>query len=80
MTSDTIPETIPLPKPIKTESRVAFGLAWFATEAEADTFATFIRARGDSYNGGFYPGTPCGRAPIFDTTIDGKPAYAVTVR
>ena len=55
-----------VPKPVKTESRICFGLAWFETEAEAETYAAFVRARGDRYNGGWFDGMPCGRAKQFD--------------
>jgi hypothetical protein len=50
----------------KQEERRCFGIAWFATEAEAQVFAQAVRALGRTYNGGFFHGAPCGRNPGFD--------------
>jgi hypothetical protein len=63
-----------VPKPVRSEGRICFGINWYATEAEALEAAKAVRARGDTYNGGFFHGMPCGRAPEFD----GHGEYAVT--
>lgn len=68
-----------LPKAVASESRIAFALKWFATEAEADEYAAYVREQGWTYVGGFLHGTPCGRAPHFDRVDDdGRKLYAVT--
>lgn len=54
------------PVPVKRESRTSFGIAWFATEAEAIEYARIVGERGDTKNGGFFHGAPCGREPAFD--------------
>lgn len=54
------------PTAVKVESRICFGISYFATEEEAESYAASVRRRGVTYNGGFLDGTPCGRAPHFD--------------
>lgn len=71
--------SIQLPVPIKTESRSAFGIMFFASESQAYVFAEHVDKRGDTYNGGFRHGLPCGRDIGFDHTVDGQRFYAVTV-
>jgi hypothetical protein len=73
-------DDIPLPTPIKHDSRSCYGVVWFATEEEATIYGNYIRERGDTYNGGFYDGMPCGRDTGMDLRdADGtKVAYAVT--
>lgn len=68
------------PKTVLVESRICFGIEWFATESEADTAHDLIRGRGDTYNGGFFHGMPCGRDKGHDRDHPelGK-IYAVTV-
>jgi hypothetical protein len=72
--------TITAPVPVKTESRICFGIAWYATEAEAMEADRIGRMQGNTYNGGWFHGMPCGR----DTTWDhvdqktGQQLYAVT--
>jgi len=70
------------PTPVKRESRICFGISFFATEADADAAAAIVRKRGDTYNGGWYDGMPCGRDTAFDH-VDrdtGQQVYAVTTR
>ncbi len=55
-----------LPTPIKQESRICFGIAWFKTEAEADRYGAHVRKAGYTYNGGFYHGMLCGRDKSWD--------------
>lgn len=55
-------------KPVRTESRNCFGLAWFGTEAEADAYAAAVQARGKTINGGMMHGQSCGRATCYDYT------------
>ena len=69
------------PTPVKRDSRICFGIHYFATEAEAEAAAAIVRERGDTYNGGFFDGMPCGRDSGFDH-VDretGEKVYAVTV-
>ncbi len=51
---------------VKMDSRICFGIAFFATEREADAYAVHVRALGITYNGGWYHGMPCGRDKNFD--------------
>lgn len=75
-------QTPTLPIPVRTESRICFGISYFVTEEEADIYAQHIREEGHTYNGGWFHGTPCGRAINFDRPAKGdEPAlYAVTTR
>lgn len=57
-----------LPEPVKRDSRICFGILYFATEADADIYAAFVREKGDTYNGGYFDGMPCGREPSRDYT------------
>jgi hypothetical protein len=66
-----------LPEPVGSDSRTCFGIKYFATEADAETFAAAIK--GQTYNGGFFHGMACGRDRSFDRTVDGARQYAVTV-
>lgn len=69
------------PVPVKSDSRTCFGIEFFLTEEDAAQYARMIRRRGDTYNGGFFDGKPCGREKQFDH--DDKTLgrlYAVTVR
>lgn len=70
-----------LPTPVKLESRICFGIAFYATEADATLAADAVRARGETYNGGFYHGMPCGRDTHFDyVDPEHGPLFAVTTR
>lgn len=72
-----MPETkAELPKPVRSESRICFGLEWYATLEEAEQVAAYARSRGETYNGGYMHGAPCGRRPEFD----GRSGYAVSRR
>ena len=79
----TIKRTQPssVPQPVKTESRICFGIVWFVTEHDANVFDRYITERGHAYNGGFFHGMPCGRDRAFDYIDDqlGR-LYAVTTR
>lgn len=55
-----------LPQPVRSESRICFGVSYFATEADAATYAAYVRSRGQTYNGGYFHGAPCGREPSRD--------------
>lgn len=69
------------PTRVKHDSRICFGIDYFASEADAKAAAAIVRKRGDTYNGGFLDGMPCGRDSGFDH-IDrdtGEKVYAVTV-
>lgn len=54
------------PTAVRRESRTCFGISYFATEGEAERYAAVVRENGYVYNGGFFDGMPCGRAPQFD--------------
>lgn len=67
------------PKPAKYDSRICFGIAYFTTEADAALYAEHVRQRGDTYNGGYFHGMPCGREKTRDyIDPDLGPLYAVT--
>lgn len=73
-------DTKTLPAPIRQDSRTCFGINWYATEEEADQVAEAVRARGETYNGGFLHGTPCGRDKTWDVVKDGVVVeFAVTI-
>jgi len=74
-------KTAAAPMPVKTDSRICFGIQYFSTEADAEAFARIVLTRGDTYNGGFFHGMPCGRDKGFDYTDEklGQ-LYAVTTR
>ena len=57
-----------LPTPVKTESRIAFGIQWYATEAEAIQRAAAVPES-------LQWGKALGRAPEFD--IRGGPGNAL---
>jgi hypothetical protein len=62
------------PTPVRHESRICFGIDWYATEAEAMEADRLGREAGNTYNGGFYHGMACGR----DKTWDKDGMFAVT--
>lgn len=68
-----------LADPVASEERICFGIKWFASEAEADQYAAYVRFKGLTYNGGMFDGMACGRNKSFDKRTDGVvTAYAVT--
>ena len=69
-------ESIERPVPIATESRICFGIEWYATEAEAETAAKLKPGR---KNGGWYDGQSTGRDSGFDFDRDGVSYFAITV-
>ena len=54
------------PSPVKIDSRICFGIAYFATETDAQAYAAHVRSIGVTYNGGYFDGMPCGRDKSFD--------------
>lgn len=64
------------PTPVRTESRNCFGISYFSTEEEAEAFARIVVEQGQTYNGGFYHGLPCGRSKALDRPDLGQ--FAVT--
>lgn len=64
------------PKPVFIDSRICFSVAYFRTEREAVWYGEIVRRRGDTYNGGYRDGEPCGRAPEYDR----PDLFAVTQR
>jgi hypothetical protein len=81
-TTKTKKTTVAVPTPVKHDSRICFGINYYASEAEADSAHRAVRERGDTYNGGFFHGLACGRDIGFDhvDAATGKKLYAVTVR
>lgn len=69
-----------LPKPVKVDSRTCFGISYYATEEDAERVGAYIAKRGDTYNGGWYHGMPCGRDASWDYTNKetNQKLYAVT--
>jgi hypothetical protein len=67
--------------PVKVDSRICFAIAYYAREADAETAAKIVVARGETYNGGFFHGMCCGRDAGWDYVdpVHGK-LYAVTTR
>ena len=71
--------TLKLSGPAKIDSRICFGIIFCSSEADAEKLAKRVEARGDTYNGGWLHGTPCGREPNRDCTDEsGTRWYAVT--
>ena len=60
------------------EDRNCFGIAYFASEKDANNYAKYVQKQKKTYNGGMMDGKPCGRAPEFDHMANGGKQYAVT--
>ena len=61
------------------QSRISFAIDFYDDEEEAEREGQKVRDAGETRNGGFYHGQPCGRDPAFDAAYaDGKKGYAVT--
>lgn len=69
-------------QPVKSDGRSCFGIDWYAKEAQAEVASLVIKLRGDTYNGGWFHGMPCGRDSTFDhkDKETGVQYYAVTTR
>lgn len=66
--------------PVKTDTRICFGIAYYATEAEAKQADQVAREKFMTYNGGYFHGMACGRDKTWDH-VDrdtGQQLYAVT--
>lgn len=71
---------ITYPTPVDHDSRISFGIDYFATEEEAEIAHSIVRERGDTANGGYFHGMPLGRDDAFDRLTDeGVKLYAVKV-
>ena len=67
--------------PVKTDSRICFGIAYYTSEADADAMGLYVARAGQTYNGGFFHGMQCGRDKGFDYVDDTLgPLFAVTTR
>jgi hypothetical protein len=83
-TAKTKTATTKVPTPAKIDSRICFGIAYFTSEAEANAYAAHVRAKGITYNGGWFDGMACGRDTTWDHVdasggyLHGKKLYAVT--
>lgn len=66
---------------VKHDSRTAFGINFYDSEEEAVEQGAKVRASGQTYNGGYFHGRPCGRDATWDHTDreTGQKLYAVTV-
>lgn len=59
-------------KPADIDSRICFGIQYYDCEAKA-RFATLVtRLQGNTYNGGWFHGMPCGRDTSFDYVVTQK--------
>lgn len=69
------------PVPVKVDSRIAFGIEYYTSLTAAEARGRQVRQEGQTYNGGYFHGQPCGRDASWDYTDDthGR-LYAVTVR
>lgn len=71
-----------VPEPVKIDSRICFGIYYFTSEADAQAYAK--AHQGNTYNGGFFHGMPCGRDQTWDHVdcsagpLKGTKLYAVT--
>jgi hypothetical protein len=67
-------------KAVRLDSRICFSLAYFATEADAIEGGRLSAKAGNTYNGGYFHGMPCGRDRGHDHVDKdtGKMLYAVT--
>ena len=75
----TKPKTTPTPTPVKTDSRICFGISWFTSNEDAMAYAAAVRKSGTTYNGGFMHGMSCGRDTTWDyTDKELGPLFAVT--
>ena len=68
-----------VPTPVKIESRICFGIAWFTSEKDAALYHDHVRSIGATYNGGWFDGMSCGRDKTWDR-VDPElgPLFAVT--
>lgn len=51
---------------IGSDSRTCFGINYYPTEQDAMAAAKVVAERGDTYNGGWFHGMPCGRDSTWD--------------
>lgn len=69
-----------LPIPVMYEGRICFAIEWFNSEPEADVYARHVRNAGDTYNGGWFDGSACGREKRFDCDDGfGNTIFAVSI-
>jgi len=59
-------KTTTAPKPVKLDVRICFAIGYYASEADAALAAAAGKARGDTYNGGYFDGMACGREKNWD--------------
>lgn len=55
--------------PADIDSRICFGIQFYDSEKKAEAAALISRLQGNTYNGGFYHGMPCGRDDSFDYVV-----------
>ena len=67
-------------RPVEIDGRTCYGIHFFDSEEKADLYGRAIALRGDTYNGGYSHGRPCGRDESWDyVRKDGVKLYGVTV-
>lgn len=54
------------PTPVKIDSRICFGIAYFTSETDAVAYHEYVRSIGATYNGGYFHGMACGRDKTWD--------------
>lgn len=59
-------------KPSDIDSRICFGIEFYDCEAKARFAALVTRLQGNTYNGGWFHGMPCGRDKSFDYVVTQK--------
>lgn len=59
-------------KPKDIDSRICFGIEYYADETSADIADLVTRLQGNTYNGGWFHGMPCRRDPSLDYVVTQK--------
>jgi len=55
--------------PADIDSRICFGIHFFDTEEKARYATLITKVQGNTYNGGWFHGMPCGRDTSFDYIV-----------
>ena len=58
--------------PADIDSRICFGIHFYDTEEKAGVATLITKMQGNSYNGGWFHGMPCGRDTSFDYVVTQK--------
>ncbi|NBO52179.1 MAG: hypothetical protein EBU83_01910 [bacterium] len=65
-------------KPADIDSRICFGIEFYDSEEKAHAAHLISRLQGNTYNGGWFHGMPCGRDKSFDYVV--KPEHLANAR